>query len=68
MDEAHITAIETRLSYLEHGHEQLSELVYEQARQIERLTDQCRHLQRQIAGLGHSGPPVPPQAEVPPHY
>ncbi len=62
-----LTEMEIRYSQLEDLVEQLSQLVREQADQIERLTEATKQLAGRLA-QGGGGDPADPQADLPPHY
>lgn len=60
-------ALEMRLAYLDDGLNQLSDIIYEQARAIERLTDRCHQLEQHFEAL-RDRKRTAPADEAPPHY
>jgi SlyX protein len=59
--------IEERLTHLTHAHEELSDVVARQSREIDRLTRSVTLLAERLAERGHEGQGAPAN-ERPPHY
>lgn len=68
MPDDRMTEIETRLTFAEHSVSELSDLVYKQSQDIERLAAQCRELEQRVMAPTAQGGQPPPEAEIPPHY
>lgn len=66
--EQRFIALETRLSHHERMAEELSDVVARQARTIEILTAQIRHLRERVAELADMGARSPRDDKPPPHY
>ncbi|MSR15633.1 MAG: SlyX family protein [Gammaproteobacteria bacterium] len=60
--------IELKIAFLEHAHQQLSDVVYRQQRELENLRTQMTAYQRQIDTWKSEQMPVAPVDERPPHY
>ncbi|NPU93569.1 MAG: SlyX family protein [Gammaproteobacteria bacterium] len=65
--EDRITELETRIAFQEHNLQELSDEMYRQQKQIERLDNICRMLLQQMQDVS-SALPAKPQDEKPPHY
>lgn len=64
-----IEELEIRIAHLELGLQQVSDVVADQQRQIERLTRRGEQLQERIASLqADEGGDVATRVEIPPHY
>lgn len=69
MDDARLTELETRLTYVDHTVTELGDLLYAQSRTIDQLTERCRRLEQRLATLAEPDDRQPsPADEVPPHY
>ena len=63
-----LESLEFKLAHLEHGLQELSEIVVRQQQEIERLRAQNGRLVDQIEDLRSPGDSTGEQHEVPPHY
>ena len=68
MNDERLTEIETKLAFQEAAVQELSDLVYAQQKEIERLTALTRRLLDRIDTLSERGGDSEPADEVPPHY
>ncbi len=66
--ERRLVALESRLSHHERMAEDLSEVVAAQARTIELLQAQIRHLRQRMAELAEGWSRSPQDEKPPPHY
>ncbi len=67
-DAERIEIVEVKLAHLEHGLQELSDVVVRQQQEIDALTERSRALAERLqAVLEQMQPPEFPQ-EVPPHY
>jgi len=66
--EQRLIALEIRLSHHERMAEEMSEVVARQARTIDILTAQLRHLREQVGEIAAGWPRSSPQDDKPPHY
>ncbi|MDH3738329.1 MAG: SlyX family protein [Alphaproteobacteria bacterium] len=60
--------LETRLAHHERMTEELSALLNEQGRAVDRLALQLRRLTERVAEYDSGGSPTPPDDQPPPHY
>lgn len=67
MNDDRLTQIETKLAFAEQANAELSELVYAQQKQIERLEALCSALGKRVAALDGDAAGGDSH-EVPPHY
>ncbi|HEX4937384.1 MAG TPA: SlyX family protein [Candidatus Kapabacteria bacterium] len=65
--EDRITELETRIAFQEHSLQELSDEMYRQQKQIERLDNICRMLLQQMQDVS-AALPAKPLDEKPPHY
>jgi uncharacterized coiled-coil protein SlyX len=66
-DESRVEALEFKVAHLEDTVQRLSDLAYEQAKQIDAVLERHRQLLRQVETLeGKNEERVP--VEIPPHY
>lgn len=60
-------ALEVRIAYQDDAIEQLSQQLFAQSREIERLAERCRQLEERVQRLAE-GEPDAATRETPPHY
>ena len=62
--------LESRLAHLELAHEELNQVVYEQAKKLDTALNQIKSLQQQLKAMIEEGAEQPYSAEEerPPHY
>lgn len=65
--EDRLTELETRIAFQEHSLQELSDEMYRQQKQIERLDNICRMLLQQMQDVS-AALPAKPLDEKPPHY
>lgn len=58
--------LEMRLAYLDDALSQLSDVVYTQAREIDRLGERCRQLESRVQALAEGESEA--DDDIPPHY
>mgnify|MGYP000271217014 CR=1 FL=1 len=66
-----IESLQTRLAYVEQSNEQLSSEVYEQQRQLEKVTLRLDRLEKRMTEMASSLPDDGAQSledNIPPHY
>lgn len=68
MDPSDLERLELKLAYLERANTELSDVVYEQQRELERLRAQLQRLVERLEDLTSSGMPYTSEEERPPHY
>ena len=68
MDDERLERIETKLAYQDEAVQELSDLVYAQQKQIDRLEALCRRLVDRLETLEEPPGSGDPADEVPPHY
>ncbi|MBS62185.1 SlyX family protein [Salinisphaera sp.] len=69
MSESSIETLEMRIAYQDATIEQLSDLVYAQSREIDRLNERYQQLESRIGALAEAeGGAVQNLDETPPHY
>ena len=66
-DSERITDLETRSAFQEHAFEELSEVVAEQMRQIDKLEKRLEELKEKVESPGSPAGDAP-QNDPPPHY
>lgn len=59
--------LEIRIAYQDDAIEQLSQQLFAQSREIDRLTERCRQLENRVQRLAE-GESDAPTDETPPHY
>ena len=69
-DTARLEALEIKCAHLERGVQELSDVVYRQQQQLDRVLARNQELTRQIEALESSaeGDGGGPRVEIPPHY
>lgn len=65
---ARLEALEVRITHLEQGLQQLSDALYLQQRELERVLERNRQLLAEIDGGGDSAGDPATRVEIPPHY
>ena len=71
LPDSRLTEIETRLAYAEQANEQLSQEIFDQQRETERLQLRVRRLEQRLKELTEQMPAATSgklEDEVPPHY
>ena len=68
MNDAAVERIESRISFLERGAEQLSETVFRQEQEIRALKAQLATLSARLAAWNTEQTEYSPEQEKPPHY
>lgn len=68
MSDDRLIEIETRLAFQEAAVQELSDLVYAQNQEIDRLNAYCRRLLERIETLSESSDGAESADEPPPHY
>jgi len=68
MNQADIERMESKIAYLERANSELSDVVYGQQRELERLRAQLQSLATRLESLCSEGPAYTPEQERPPHY
>lgn len=68
MSASSIETLEMRIAYQDDTIDQLSDMVYAQSRELERLTQRCVQLESRIASLSNGSEEITPTDETPPHY
>jgi SlyX protein len=69
MDKDRLEALESKCAHLERAVQELSDVVYRQQQQLDRVLERSQDLSRQIEALeAATEAPVGLRAEVPPHY
>ncbi len=63
-----LTDLESRLAHHEKMAEEMSQVLFEQGRTIDRLTAQLRRLREQMAEVEFGGGRSPQDDRPPPHY
>jgi SlyX protein len=63
-----LTELESRLAHHEHNADEISEVLAEQARVIDELSQRLRRLNDRVAALEAGGAGAPPDDRPPPHY
>ena len=66
--ETRLTELESRLAHHERNTDEISEVLAEQARLIDELSQRLRRLTDRVAVLETVGAGVPPDDQPPPHY
>ncbi len=66
--EARIEALEVRIAHLEQGLQQLSDALYSQQRELDRVTERNRQLLQELEGGSDPGGDAATRVERPPHY
>ncbi|MCG5240389.1 SlyX family protein [Azospirillum doebereinerae] len=66
--EQRLTDLESRVAHHERMAEEMSEVLYEQSRTIDRLTLHLRRLREQMAEVEAGGGRSPQDDRPPPHY
>ena len=71
-DTARLEALEIKCAHLERGVQDLSDVVYRQQQQLDRVLTRNQELARQVEALESSAEGVGdgggPRVEIPPHY
>ncbi len=60
--------IESKIAFLEHANSELSDVVYRQQRELDRLQAQLSLMTTQIDALKSQAPEYSTEQERPPHY
>jgi SlyX protein len=69
MDNERLEALEIKSAHLERAVQELSDVVYRQQQELDRVLQRNRDLARQIEALEAAAEaPGGPRAEIPPHY
>lgn len=63
-----VTELEIRLAHHERMAEEMSQVLFEQSRTIDRLTLQVRHMRERLADVEAGGGRSPQDDKPPPHY
>ncbi len=66
--ETRLTELESRLAHHERNTDEISEVLAEQARLIDELSQRLRRLNDRVATLEAGGAGAPPDDQPPPHY
>lgn len=66
--ERRLTDLESRIAHHERMAEELSSVMFEQGKAIDRLTAQLRRLRDRVAELESGQPRAPQDEPPPPHY
>lgn len=68
MSVSSIETLEMRIAYQDDTIDQLSDMVYAQSRELERLTQRCERLESRVASLSKGSDGNNETDETPPHY
>ncbi len=69
MDNDRLEALEIKSAHLERAVQELSDMVYRQQQQLDRVVQRNQDLAAQIDALeAATDAPASPRAEIPPHY
>ncbi len=69
MDTARVENLEIKCAHLEKAVQELSDVVYRQQLELDRVLARSLELQGQVEALeAAADPPAGPRAEIPPHY
>jgi uncharacterized coiled-coil protein SlyX len=60
--------LQIKIAFLERASAELSDVVFRQDREIQRLTSQLKNLSERLSGAQSDEAPRPPDQEIPPHY
>lgn len=63
-----IERLETKIAFLEHANQELSDAVYAAQQQIDALREQVRLLAQRLASAAEQQRPYTLEEEQPPHY
>ncbi len=63
-----IERLETRIAFLERANSELSDVLYQQHREIEALRARLESLTDRVLAMGSEETPRTPEDEIPPHY
>lgn len=68
MSEATLEELQIKIAFLERASAELSDVVFRQDREIQRLAAQLQHLAQRLSAAQSDDAPRPPDQEIPPHY
>lgn len=63
-----IERLESKLAYLERGHQELGDVVYRQQQELDTLKARLERLVQRLEAVEEQSRDYPPQDQKPPHY
>jgi uncharacterized coiled-coil protein SlyX len=68
LSEGTLEELQIKIAFLERASAELSDVVFRQDREIQRLASQLKNLSERLSGAQSDEGPRTPDQEIPPHY
>jgi uncharacterized coiled-coil protein SlyX len=68
LSEGTLEELQIKIAFLERASAELSDVVFRQDREIQRLASQLKNLSERLSGAQSDKGPRTPDQEIPPHY